>query len=130
MIAYHSPTVPGIVEDPQSILVGGGGEGNASFTCTAYGGPVSFTNITVPLVFRWNAPTGVNISNVMVVPNPDDGRVSSVLTLTNTTVEHEGDYNCSVAYSDLPSVLSYSEIATLTYISKSQILIIVSHRTI
>ena len=28
-----------------------------------------------PLVFRWNAPTGVSINNVMVVPSPDDGRV-------------------------------------------------------
>lgn len=121
MIAYHSPTVPAIVENPQSVLVGGGGEQNASFTCSAYGGPLGFTNMLVPLLFRWNGPTGVNITTVTVVSNPDDGRVSSVLTLINTTVEHEGEYNCSVAYSDLPSVLSYSEIATLTYISKSQI---------
>ena len=43
---------------------------------------------------------------------------TSVLTLVNVTKAHEGNYTCSVAYSDMPDITSTSEIATLSAVSK------------
>jgi len=46
-----------------------------------------------------------------------DNTETSNLTLKNVTLSHEGDYNCSVAYSDMPDEVSTSESATLEAIS-------------
>ena len=105
---------PEIVEDPQSILVGVGLERNASFTCTAYGGPL---DTSLSLIFMWSGPMGVDISNVDTL-EPVNDTVTSVLTLVNVTMDFEGNYSCSVAYSDMPELMTTSEIATLTGISK------------
>ena len=106
--------MPAIVEDPQSILVGVGLGRNASFTCTAYGGPLASSP---SLVFTWRGPVGVDISNVETLA-PVNDRVTSVLTLVNVTVDYEGNYSCSVAYNDMTEIVSNSELATLGGISK------------
>ena len=101
--------VPAILDDPQSNLIGVGR--NASFTCTAYGGPSHSLN------FTWSGPMDVDTNNVDTL-EPVNNTVTSVLTLVNVTVDFEGNYSCSVAYSDMPDLMSTSEIATLGAISK------------
>ena len=107
------PTVPAIVENPLSIT-GLVREQNASFNCTAYGG---FLNETVSLVFTWSGPVTINSSDVMTLEH-FDFTFTSILTLENATMDYEGNYSCSVAYSDLPDIQSTSETATLTTTSK------------
>ena len=69
------------------------------------------------LTFTWSGPDGIDVSNVAVFPNTSDNTVTNVLMLENVTLIHEGDYNCSVAYSDMPDDISTSESATLEAIS-------------
>ena len=106
--------VPAILESPQSIPVGVGLGRNASFTCTAYGGPL---DTSPPLNFTWSGPVNVTLDNVDTL-EPVNDTVTSVLTLVNVTVDFEGNYSCSVAYSDMPELVSTSEVATLDAISK------------
>ena len=106
--------VPAILENPQNILVGVGLEKNASFSCTAYGGPL---NPPLHLVFTWNGPDGVDVNNTET-SEPVNDTVTSTLNLLNVTEEHEGNYNCSVAYSDMSEIVATSEIATLGAVSK------------
>ena len=106
--------VPAILERPQSILVGVGLGRNASFTCTAYGGPLDTSPL---LIFTWSGPMNVTLDNVDTL-EPVNDTVTSVLTLVNVTVDFEGNYSCSVAYNDMPELMSTSEIATLATISK------------
>ena len=90
---------------------------NASFSCSAYGGPTSFSNpATHPLVFTWTGPDGVNTNNqeTMIV----NDTATSILTLVNVTEDHKGSYTCSVAYNDIPSISSTSDPATLMAVSK------------
>ena len=101
-------TVPAIIEDPQDVIIGVGLGKNTTFSCSANGGPTS----DPALVFTWIGPDGVDTSN-----NADE-MGTSVLTLVNVTEDHEGSYNCSVAYNDMPTITSTSEIATLSAVSK------------
>ena len=55
---------------------------------------------------------GVDISNVETL-GPDNDRVTSVLNLVNVTGDYDGNYSCSVAYSDMSEIMSTSETATL-----------------
>ena len=109
----YSP-VPAIVEDPQSVIVGVGLGRNASFSCTAYGGPL---DPPLQLVFDWSGPDGSDVSNIEIL-EPVNNTVTSTLNLLNVTEEYEGNYSYSVAYSDMPTVVSTSEIATLGAVSK------------
>ena len=59
----------------------------------------------------------VTLDNVDTL-EPVSDTVTSNLTLVNVTVDFEGNYSCSVAYSDMPELMSTSEIATLGAISK------------
>ena len=102
--------MPTIEEAPESVLVGIGLGRSASFTCTAYGGPLD----SLSLVFTWSGPMGVDISNVDTLSD----RVTSILTIVNVTEDFIGNYSCSVAYSDRPHLLSTSEGAILGGISK------------
>ena len=106
-------SVPRITEDPQSIIIGGGLGKNATFSCSAYGGP---TASIPPLVFTWSGPAGIDVSSEVTVVVNDTA--TSVLTLVNVTESHEGNYTCSVACSDMPDIISTSEIATLSAVSK------------
>ena len=90
---------------------------DASFNCTAYGG---FLDETVSLIFTWSGPVYIDSSDVMTLEH-DDATVTSILTLENVTMNYEGCYSCSVAYSDLPDIQSTSEAATLTVISETSI---------
>ena len=101
------------MEAPESILAGIGLGGNASLTCTAYGGPLDLLS----LVFTWSGPMGVDTSNVDTLSLVND-RVTSILTLVNVTEDFIGNYSCSVAYSDRPHLVSTSEGAILGGISK------------
>ena len=61
----------------------------------------------------------VTLDNVDTLEPVNDTVIyTSVLTLVNVTVDFEGNYSCSVAYSDMPELMSTSEIATLGAISK------------
>ena len=108
-------TVPAIVQNPLSItgLITGQ---NATFNCTAYGG--LFLDSAVSLIFTWSGPLHINFSNVMNKEHADFS-VTSILTLENITIDFVGNYRCSVAYSDLPYIMSTSEAATLTTICKT-----------
>ena len=114
------PAVPAVVEDPQDIFVGVGLGRNATFSCTAYGGPLESG---MSLIFEWSGPADVDVSNVEN-SEPVNNTVTSVLTLVNVTEDYEGGYNCSVAYSDEPdiTITSRSETATLSAIRKYQLL--------
>ena len=114
MCLLHVPTVPAIVQNPVSITISPMGQ-NASFNCTAYGG---FLNESVSLTFTWSGPVQVNSSDVIKLEH-DDATVTSILTLVNVTMDDEGNYSCSVAYSDLPDIQSTSETATLTILSET-----------
>ena len=90
---------------------------NATFSCSANGGPATPT--THPLNFTWTGPMGIDISNQKTVV---DGNVAtSTLTLVNVTEAHEGNYSCTVAYNDMPTITSTSEIAMLSAVSKSSL---------
>ena len=105
--------VPAITEDPQSIFVGVGLGRDATFSCSAYGGPT----ISIPsLEFTWTGPVGIDVS-IQETEVVDD-IATSTLTLVNVTEDFEGNYTCSVAYSDMPMITSISEIATLRAVSK------------
>ena len=106
--------VPAIIEDPQSILVGVGLGRNATFSCTAYGGPL---NSTLSLIFDWSLPD--NTIDYENTTETVDDTVTSTLTLVNVTLDYEGNYTCTVAYSDMPEITSTSAVATLGAISKS-----------
>ena len=54
----------------------------------------------------------IESSDVMTLEH-DDATVTSILTLENVTMDYEGNYSCSVAYSDQPDIQSTSETATL-----------------
>ena len=114
---------PAITEDPQSIFVGVGLGRNATFSCSAYGGP---TNVaaTHPLIFTWTGPDNVNITNQVIDIVNDTA--TSILTLVNVTDDHEGNYTCSVAYSDEPDLISTRR-ATLSAVSKLLINILSSY---
>ena len=60
----------------------------------------------------------IDSSDVMTLEH-DDATVTSILTLENVTMNYEGNYSCSVAYSDLPDIQSTSETATLTILSET-----------
>ena len=102
------------MEDPQSIIIGVGLNRSTNFSCTAYGGPL---NPSLQLVFDWSGPDGVDINNIET-SEPVNDTVTSTLNLVNVTEEHEGNYSCSVAYSDMPEIVATSEIATLGAVSK------------
>ena len=107
-------TVPAIVENPVSItgpLIGQ----TAGFHCIAYGG---FLNATNSLVSTWSGPVTINSSDVMTL-YPLSPTFISILILENVTMDYEGNYSCSVAYSDLPHIQSTSETATLTILSET-----------
>ena len=105
--------VPAITEDPQNVFIGVGLGRNATFSCSAYGGPTE----TIPsLEFTWTAPAGIDVS-IQVTEVVDD-IATNTLTLVNVTEDLEGNYSCSVAYSDMPMITSISEIATLSAVSK------------
>ena len=109
--------VPAINEDPHNVMIVVGLGRNASFSCSAYGGPTSFSNpATHPLVFTWTGPDGVNTTNQETMSVNDTA--TSTLTLVNVTEDHEGNYTCSVAYNDIPFVSSTSEPDTLMAVSK------------
>ena len=108
------PTVPAIVQSPLSITGLLTGQ-NTSFNCTAYGG---FLDEAISLIFTWSGPVYIDSSDVMTLEH-DNATVTGILTLENVTWNDEGNYSCSVAYSDLPDVLSTSEVATLTITSKT-----------
>ncbi|CAI8010587.1 Neural cell adhesion molecule L1 [Geodia barretti] len=101
--------VPAITEDPQSIFVGVGLGRNATFSCSAYGGP---TEAIPSLEFTWTGPAGIDVS-IQVTEMVND-IATSTLTLVNVTEDFEGNYSCSVAYSDMQMITSISEIATLS----------------
>ena len=105
--------VPAITEDPQSIFVGVGLGRNATFSCSADGGP---TEAIPSLEFTWTGPVGIDVS-IQVTEVVND-IATSTLTLVNVTEEFEGNYTCSVAYSDMQMITSISEIATLSAVSK------------
>ena len=102
------------MKDPQDILVGVGLEKNASFNCIVFGGPF---DRSLQFVFDWSGPDGVDVNNTET-SEPFNDMVISTLNLLNVTEEHEGNYSCSVAYSDMPEIVATSEIATLGAISK------------
>ena len=105
--------VPAITEDPQNVLIGVGLGRNATFSCSAYGGPTE----TIPsLEFTWTGPVGINVS-IQVTEVVDD-IATNTLTLVNVTEDFEGNYSCSVAYSDIQMITYISEIATLSAVSK------------
>ena len=105
--------VPAITEDPQNVFIGVGLGRNATFSCSAYGGPTD----TIPsLEFTWTGPVGIDVS-IQVTEVVDD-IVTNTLTLVNVTEDFEGNYSYSVAYSDMPLITSISEIATLSAVSK------------
>jgi hypothetical protein len=104
--------VPAIVQNPLSITGPLMGQ-TASFNCTAYSG---FLNETVSLIFTWSGPVTINSSDVMTSEH-FDFTFTSILTLENVTMDYEGNYSCSVAYSDLPDIQSTSETATLTILN-------------
>ena len=109
----YSP-VPAVVEDPQSVIVGVELGRNVSFSCTAYGGPL---DPPIQLVFDWSGPDGIDVTN-NETSEPVNNTVTSTLNLLNVTEEHDGNYSCSVAYSDKPEIKATSEIATLGAVSK------------
>ena len=113
-ILCYISTVPAILEGPQYILVGVGLEKNASFSCIAHGGPL---DPPLHLVFNWTGPDGIGVSN-FETSEPVNDIVTSTLDLLNVTEEHEGNYSCSVAYSDKPTVVTPSKTATLGAVSK------------
>ena len=105
--------VPAITEDPQNVFIGVGLGRNATFSCSAYGGPTE----TIPsLEFTWTAPAGIDVS-IQVTEVVDD-IATNTLTLVNVTEDFEGNYSCSVAYSDIQMITYISEIATLSAVSK------------
>ena len=107
--------MPAIVSlEPLERLVGVGLGRNTSFDCTAYGGPLD----SIPsLVFTWSGPMDIDVSNVETL-EPVNDTVTSVLTLVNVTEDYEGNYSCSVAYSDMPDIMDTSEQASLSAISQ------------
>ena len=107
-------TVPAIVQNPLSITELVTGQ-TAKFNCTANGG---FLEEEISLVFTWSGPVTINTSDVMTLEH-FDFTFTSILTLENVTMDYEGNYSCSVAYSDLPDTQSASETATLTTTSKN-----------
>ncbi|CAI8037869.1 Tyrosine-protein kinase-like otk, partial [Geodia barretti] len=101
--------VPATTEDPQNVFIGVGLGRNATFSCSAYGGPTE----TIPsLEFTWTGPVGINVS-IQVTEVVDD-IATNTLTLVNVTEDFEGNYSCSVAYSDIQMITYISEIATLS----------------
>ena len=107
------PTVPAITMNPQSIFVGVGLERNATFSCSAYGGPL---DSSPSLIFDWSRP--VNATNFEINTETINDTVTSTLTLINVTEDYEGNYTCNVAYSDIPDVKATSEIAMLNAVCK------------
>ena len=83
---------------------------NSIFTCTAYGGPPTGG---IQLTFTWAGPAGIDVSNSVEMLNTTDNIVTSVLSLENISLSHEGNYNCSVAYSDMLNQTSTSNSAIL-----------------
>ena len=88
---------------------------NSTFTCAAYGGALTGG---IQLTFTWAGPAGIDVSNSVETLNTTDNIATSVLTLQNISLSHGGDYNCSVAYSDMLNQISTSNSATLILISK------------
>ena len=88
---------------------------NSTFTCAAYGGPLTGG---IQLTFTWAGPAGIDVSNSVETINATENIVTSILTLQNINLSHEGDYNCSVAYSDMMNRISTSNSATLILISE------------
>ena len=106
-------TVPAITMNPQSIFVGVGLGRNATFSCSAYGGPL---DSSLSLMIDWSRPmnaTDFDTNDVIV-----NDTVTSTLTLINVTEDYEGNYTCNVAYSDIPDVKAPSTIAMLSAVSK------------
>ena len=101
---------PGIVDNPRDIIVGVNLGKNATFSCSANGGPATPT--THPLIFTWTGPMGIDVSNLETVVDGDVA--TSTLTLVNVTEAHEGNYSCTVAYNYMPTITSTSEIAMLS----------------
>ena len=110
-------SVPSIIEDPRDVVIGVGLGRNATFSCSANGGSV--TPSTHPLIFTWTGPMGSNVSNTETVVDGDVA--TSTLTLVNVTEAHEGNYSCTVAYSDMPNITSTSKIAMLRVVSESDL---------
>ena len=65
---------------------------------------------------------GIDVSNVETL-EPVNDTVTSVLTLMNVTEDYEGNYSCSVAYSDMPGTVATSEQASLSAISQYNVII-------
>ena len=65
---------------------------------------------------------GIDVSNVETL-EPVNDTVTSVLTLMNVTEDYEGNYSCSVAYSDMPDIVATSEQASLSAISQYNVII-------
>ena len=99
--------------NPQSIFVGIGLERNATFSCSAYGGPLD-SNLS--LIIDWSRP--VNAINIEINTETINDTVTSTLTLINVTEDYEGNYTCNVVYSDMPDVKATSEIAMLNAVCK------------
>ena len=65
---------------------------------------------------------GIDISNVETLEPVINNTFTSVLTLVNVTEDYEGNYNCSVAYSDMPDMVATSEQASLGAISQCNLM--------
>ena len=85
-------------------------ERNATFSCSAYGGPL---DSSPSLIFDWSRPVNFEINTETI-----NDTVTSTLTLINVTEDYEGNYTCNVAYSDIPDVKATSEIAMLNAVCK------------
>ena len=90
---------------------------NATFSCSANGGPATPT--THPLIFTWTGPMGINVSYLETMVGGN--MATSTLTLVNVTEAHEGNYSCTVAYNDMPNITSTSKMATLSAVSESDL---------
>ena len=106
--------------NPQSIFVGIGLERNATFSCSAYGGPL---DSSPSLIIDWSRP--VNAINFEINNETINDTATSTLTLINVTEDYEGNYTCNVAYSDMPGVRATSEIAMLNAVCKFIIYIMI-----
>ena len=103
-------TVPAIIAHPESQFVRL--SDNASLSCTAYGGPLS---ASLSLTFNWKQP---NLINSPTQEFTENDTVTSTLTIDGASSMHDGNYSCSVAYSNMTHVTATSLTATLTTLSK------------
>ena len=62
---------------------------------------------------------GIDVSNIETVVDGDVA--TSTLTLVNVTEANEGNYSCTIAYNDISTITSTSEIAMLSTVSKSSL---------